>query len=356
MSKTALLVLTVFSALATAAEAMPKLAVVAPREGNFAILGEQVRTGAALAAGEDFEIVEIDESCADGSGQAIGEDIATSGAVAAIGFLCTQSLDGALPKLAEARVPAITLSVRSSIIMEDSLKKGWPLFRLAPAPNAEREKIAEVIFENWKGKPFAILDDGTIGSRETAESVREALEFKGMKPAMVENFRPAQEVQTLLLRGLKKAGVTHVFAAADRADISVMARDARAAKLDLTFLGGDALNAAAQAVPLEKGVLAVTLPDYGTLPGAEPVRATLAKEDKAADGYTLPAYAAVEIVHAAHEIAGASDAGLAEALIDTPFETVIGELRFTDTHELAANPFVLLEWDGSAFVAPAGTQ
>ena len=33
--------------------------------------------------------------------------------------------------LAEANVPAVTLSVRSGILMEDALKKGWPLFRLA---------------------------------------------------------------------------------------------------------------------------------------------------------------------------------------------------------------------------------
>ncbi|MDB5524810.1 MAG: receptor ligand binding region family protein [Rhizobium sp.] len=333
-----------------------KIAVVAPHLGNLQILGKQVLDGAALAAQGKAEIVAIEEPCTDGSGFDTAEKIKQSGATVAIGFLCSQSLEGGLPVLAEAKIPAITLSVRASILMEDALKKGWPLFRLAPSPTAERDKIADVIFQNWKGKPFAILDDGTITSRETSETVREALEQKGMKATLIDNFRPAQEVQTLLLRRLAKAGVTHVFAPADRSDMSVMAHDAKGAGLDLTFLGGDTLNATEQALPLEKGVLAITRPDYQTLPAAGPAVAALAKDGKSADGYVLPAYAAVTIAIDAQEIASGSGAPLAQALVETPFETVLGNIRFTKLHELATNPFALLEWDGQGFKPPAATQ
>jgi branched-chain amino acid transport system substrate-binding protein len=333
-----------------------KIAVVAPQSGNFAILGGQIVEGATLAAKDKAEIVTIDEPCSDNSGPGIAAKIRDSGATVAIGFLCTQSLDGGLPLLAKAKIPAITLSVRASILMEDALKKGWPFFRLAPSPAAEREKIADAIFQTWKGKPFAILDDGTITSRETAETVRETLEQKGMKATLIDNFRPAQEMQTLLVRRLAKAGVTHVFAAADRNDMSVMAHDARRAGLDLIFLGGDALNAADQDVPLEKGVLAVTQPDYQTLPPAKPVVDALARQGKPADGYVLPAYAAVTIARDAAEIAGGSGASLTEALIDTPYQTVLGEIRFTQGHELATNPFRLLEWDGAGFRPSEETQ
>jgi len=339
-----------------AAAAGLKIAVVAPQSGNFAILGQQVIEGAALAAKDKAELVTIDETCADNSGPDIAARIRESGAAVAIGFLCTESLNGGLPLLAEAKIPAITLSVRASILMEDAIKKGWPFFRLAPSPTAEREKIADAIFQTWKGKPFAILDDGTITSRETAETVRETLEQKGMKATLIDNFRPAQEMQTLLVRRLAKAGVTHVFAAADRNDMSVMAHDARKAGLDLTFLGGDALKAADQQVPLEKGVLAVTQPDYQALAAAKPVVEALAKDGKAADGYVLPAYAAVTIAKDAAEIAQGSGATLTEAMISTPYQTVLGEIRFTQGHELATNPFRLLEWDGERFREPLETQ
>jgi branched-chain amino acid transport system substrate-binding protein len=334
----------------------PKIAVVAPQDGNLAILGQQVVDGARIAADSRAEIVVIPESCEEGSGTAIANDIVSAGAIAAIGFLCTDSLEPGLDVLAKGKIPAITLSVRASIVMEDALKKGWPLFRLAPSPTAERDKIVEAIFANWKSKPFALLDDGTITSRETSETVREALEVKGMKATFIDNFRPAQEVQTQLLRRLAKAGVTNVFAAADRGDMSVMARDARAAKLPLTFMGGDSLSGNDQGVPLEKGVLGVTLPDYTTLPAAKPVVALTATDGKSAEGYVLPAHAAVAIVLDAEEIATGSGSPLPDALVDTPFDTVLGKIQFTKTHELSVNPFVLLEWNGEAFVPPSGTQ
>jgi branched-chain amino acid transport system substrate-binding protein len=333
-----------------------KIAVVAPQSGNLEVLGRQVIDGATLAAKDKAELVMIDETCADNSGPDVAAKIRASGAAVAVGFLCSQSLDGGLPLLAQAKIPAITLSVRASILMEDALKKDWPFFRLAPSPTAEREKLADAIFQNWKGKPFAILDDGTITSRETAETVRETLEQRGMKAVLIDNFRPAQEVQTLLVRRLAKAGVTHVFAAADRNDMAVMAHDARQAGLNLTFLGGDSLNAADQDVPLEKGVLAVTRPDYQTLAAARSVVEPLAKEGKTADGYLLPAYAAVTVAMDAAEIAGGSGAPLEEALIGTPYGTVIGEVQFTQAHELATNPFMLLEWDGEGFRLPGATQ
>lgn len=333
-----------------------KIAVVAPQDGNLAILGQQVVDGARMAADSKAEIIVIPESCEEGSGTAIANDIVSSGAIAAIGFLCTDSLEPGLDVLAKANIPAMTISVRASIVMEDALKKGWPLFRLAPSPTAERDRIVEAIFANWKGKPFALLDDGTITSRETSETVREALEVKGMKATFIDNFRPAQEVQTQLLRRLAKAGVTHIFAAADRGDMSVMARDAKAAKLPLTFMGGDSLNGNDQGVALEKGVLAVTMPNYAALPAARPVVDLAAKDGKSVDGYVLPAHAAVSIILDAEEIATGSGSPLADALIDTPFDTVLGKIQFTRMHELSGNPFLLQEWNGEAFAPLSDTQ
>jgi len=334
----------------------PRIAVVAPMSGNLQILGDQVRLGAAQAVDGKAEIVTIDETCAEKSGPDIAEKIKEADVIAAIGFLCVDSLDGGLPILAEAKIPAITLSVRSPVLMEDALKKGWPFFRLAPSTSAERDMIVQEIFAQWKDKPFALLDDGTIMSREMIDNVRQALEQKGMKAAFIDNFRPAQEVQTQLIRRLAKAGITHVFAASDRNDMSVMARDAKAAKINLTFMGGDALNGTNQPVPLEPGTFAVTLPDPQTIANAKLVVEMLQKQKKSAEGYVLPAHSAITIVLEASEIASGSGAPLADALTDTPFDTALGQIRFGRNHELSANPFQMLTWDGNAFVLPPVTE
>ena len=349
--------LLLFASTAAAAWAAgPKIAVVAPDQGNLKILGDQVRLGAVFAGRDKAEIIEIAESCAEGSGPALADRIAESGAVAAIGFLCTESLQGGLPVLAKAAIPAITLSIRSEVLMQDSLKKKWPFFRLAPSTSAEHEAVANAIFTHWKDKPFALLDDGTILSREMTDSVRQILEQKGMSAAFVDNFRPAQEVQTQLMRRLKQANVTHVFAASDRNDMSVLARDAKVAGINLTFLGGDALKGMNQPVPLEAGVYAITLPESAGLEFAKAIVDLMQGEKKIPEGYVLPAYSSIGIVLQATEIAEGSGAPLADALIETPFSTALGEIRFGKDHELAGNPYRMLVWDGTAFVEPPLSQ
>ncbi len=109
------------------------LAVVAPKSGPYQALGDQVRQGAVLAAGSlSIALVEVDETCDEGSGKAIAEAIAAAGAKAAIGFLCSESLKDALPSLKQSEIPALTLSVRWKGLMEDALKQAAPVFRLAP--------------------------------------------------------------------------------------------------------------------------------------------------------------------------------------------------------------------------------
>lgn len=334
------------------------LAVVAPKGGLFDALGEQVRQGAHLAAGRlSISLVEIEESCTEGSGPAIAEQIVKAGAKAAIGFLCSESLVGGLPQLAKAGIPAITLSVRWKGLMEDADKENWPFFRLAPDSDAEAEKLSEVILRDWAGDAVALLDDGTIRGRELTDAIRGSLEESGLKPVFTDTFRPGQEQQLTLVRRLQKAGASRVFVGGDRNDVAVIARDAKAEKLALTFLGGDAMRAADEPVPLEDGVMAVGLDETPQGPSAGPLTAELAAKKIAAEGYLLPAHASVTILADAAGISSAMGMPLPDALVATPFETAIGPITFGDDHELTENPYRLLEWKGDAFVpVPDRTQ
>ncbi len=326
------------------------IAVVAPDAGPLAILGQQVRDGARFAAEANGDtIVEIAEGCDEKDGDGVAKAILSANAVAAVGFLCTEGLSAALPALSEAKVPAITLSVRSGILMEDALKKKWPLFRLAPGPKAEADKAVEVITRDWKSEPFALIDDGTIHARELVEAIRLRLEDVGMKAAFVDTYRPAQEQQLTLVRRLAKTGVTHVFVGGDRTDAAIIARDAAVEKAPLALLGGEALVGADPTVPMTDGVQAIALPDYQTLPAGEPVAKAMLARDIVAEGYVLPAHAAVTALAAA----AAEGGDLAEKLAAGRFDTAIGPLAFGADHELSANPYQLLVWKDGAFV-PAG--
>ena len=326
------------------------IAVVAPQTGAFSVLGDQVRAGAGVAAkGLDISLVPIDENCEAGSGASIGEAIRDSGAIGAIGFLCSESLDGALPILAEKAIPAISLSVRWKGLMEDSLKEGWPFFRLAPTTTEESAKLSEVILRDWADKPVALIEDGTIRGRELSEAIRLSLEERGLKPVFIDTFRPGQEQQVALVRRLKSAGATHVFIGGDRNDAAIIARDAAAEGITLTLLGGDTLSAADQPVPLADGVLAV-LPPESLPPTDQPgVAERFTADGVVMEGYALPAHAAVTILADAHGISSAMGLPLIDALVGTAFDTAIGTVTFGDDQELVDNPYRLGIWQGDRF-------
>jgi branched-chain amino acid transport system substrate-binding protein len=340
------------SAAMSGAASAAEIGVVAPKSGPFAPLGEQVFQGARAAAEASGDtIVEIDEPCEEAGGASAATALVDARVSAAIGFLCVETLATAMPVLARNSIPAITISVRSRILMEDALRNNWPLFRMAPSEGAEADRIAEVIARHWKAEPVAFIDDGTIYGRELVNAIRQKLEPIGISPVFADTLRPGQEQQIALVRRLEKAGATHVLIGADRNDVAIVARDAAAENVPLTVLGGDAMRAANRPVALRDGALAVGLPSYQALPTAAETVAALKASGIEPEGNVLPAYAAIQVAGQAVE-AGDDDNGIARALLENRFRTVIGEIAFGSGHELVDNPYRLLEWRGADFVSP----
>lgn len=338
------------SAFAHNAASAAVIGVVAPKSGPYALLGTQVLEGAraAATAGGD-RLVEVDEACETGTGAALADQLAAAKVEIAIGFLCVETLSEALPVLKNASIPAISISVRSKILMEDAMRGGWSFFRMAPVEGDEAETLSEIILSDWKAHPVAVIEDGTIYGRELASAVRQRLEGGGITPVFTDTFRPGQEQQIALVRRLARAGATHVMIGGDRNDIAIIARDAAAENIPLTILGGDTLRAADRPVPLREGVLAAALPDYAALPEAAQAVAALAARNITPEGYMLPSYAAVELARHAIASAAAENKPLTEILVEASFPTVIGAIDFDDGHELAANPLQLQEWRNGAF-------
>ncbi len=350
MSVIRLLSFTVGLSLAGAASAAT-IGIVAPQNGAYEPLGLQIRQGVKAAAAKlGLDVIEIHESCEDGSGGAIADGLVASKISVAVGFLCSETLTDALPTLKNSAIPAITLSSRAPILMEDALKRGWPLFRLAPSENDESGAIADVILRDWKGLSFGLVDDGTIYSRELTDRIRSRLEEAGLKPTFTDTMRPAQEQQTALVRRLGRTGITALFVAGERNDVAVIARDAATENVGLTILSGDTMRAANSPVPLTPGVLSVALPDYAARPPATETVKEMRAANIEPEGYVLPAFAVTQLSARLIEIAKDQSKPLPAALIGAQFDTVIGPIGFNERHELSTNPYQLQRWTGQAFV------
>lgn len=333
--------------LAFGAHADPlAIGVAAPLSGPAELLGRQIETGAKLAASAgESELTIADDGCTAAGGEAAATRFAQAGVQAVIGFLCTESLEAAAPILKEAGIPVIAVGVRTESLTDRRDRTGWPVFRLGPRGDDERNAVASILTRLWKDAHFAITDDGTIYGRELAETFRAQAGQAALKPVFVDTFRPGLDNQIALAGRLRRAGATHVFVGGEAEDIAVMGRDAAQLESGITFAGAEALRAASGDVALAPGTLMIALPEWAEV--ADPkVLETFQANGALAEGYALPAYAAVQVIGAAME----SNQPLMEALSGRDFATAIGPIHFDAKGDLTQNPYRLFRFDGQRFM------
>jgi len=325
----------------------PSVGVAAPLSGPSALLGGQVEAGATVAAGALGMAVRVaDDACTAEGGAAAAHRFAAEKVAAVVGFLCTEAIEAALPILKDAGIPVITVGVRSEGLTDRRRKTGWPVFRLAPRGDDERNAAAAILTRLWRDQPFAVADDGTIYGREMAETVRNAAEQAALKPVFVDTYRPGMDNQIGLAGRLKKAGAASVFVGGDGGDIAILGRDAAKLEAAITIAGGEALRAAPGDVPYAEGTLMIAEPEWARVADAGALAAFTAA-NVIPEGYALPAYAAMEIVRAA--VAQAAGKPLAQALEGRDFVTAIGPVRFDAKGDLTRNPYRAFRFQGGMF-------
>ncbi|MDX8511314.1 branched-chain amino acid ABC transporter substrate-binding protein [Mesorhizobium captivum] len=336
--------------LAASANADMLVGVAAPLSGPSAILGKQIEAGSGLAAeAQGITVKTVDDACTADGGAAAARQFVDAKVSVVAGFLCTEAIEAALPILKDANIPVITIGVRTESLTDRRAKTGWPVYRLGPRGDDERNAVATILARLWQNDLFAIVDDGTIYGREIAETFRAAAEQAALKPVFVDTFRPQLDNQIGLIGRLKKAGATKVFAGGDGDDIAIMGRDAAQLDVGITFAGGETLRTPTDDVPYAVGTLMIALPEWAEIADPKVVQA-FGERKIVTDGYTLPAYAAVEVAKAATADAESSGKSLAEALTGHDFATAIGTVRFDEKGDLSQNPFRAFRFDGSRFV------
>ncbi|MBZ9741809.1 MULTISPECIES: branched-chain amino acid ABC transporter substrate-binding protein [unclassified Mesorhizobium] len=326
------------------------IGVAAPLSGPSAILGKQIEAGAGLAAeATGVELKTVDDACTGDGGAAAANAFAAAKVDVVIGFLCTEAIEAAMPVLKDANIPVITVGVRTESLTDRRAKTGWPVFRLGPRGDDERNAVASSLTRLWQNELFAIIDDGTIYGREMAETFRAAAEQSALKPVFVDTFRPQLDNQIGLVGRLKKAGATHVFAGGDGDDIAIMGRDAAQLQAGIVLAGGENLRTPPGDVPYATGTLMIAPPEWADV--ADPkVLGSFSARKVVPDGYTLPAYAAVEIAKAAAVDATGSGKPLTDALTGHDFTTAIGPVRFDAKGDLSQSPYRVFRFNGTSFV------
>jgi branched-chain amino acid transport system substrate-binding protein len=338
-----LLLVLVFASSMQKVEAQD-IGVVAPLSGTFAPLGKQM-LGGAQAAAQRFEasIFTQDEVCTPEGGMAAANALVAQKIAIVIGFTCFESLNAALPILSNAGIVTITTGVRADVLTDTKAKTGHLLYRLGPREDMEVKALISALQERWRNESFAIIDDGTVLARNTAEELRFALTENGLKPVFTDTFRPGLDNQAALVRRLQKAGATHVFIGGDIEDALVISK---AAKGEMEIAVGEAPNPEGNTDGTGT-ILSVTLPNYRMQNKAALASVDLQKMGLEPDNYALTTYAAIEIAASALS----QKLNMAAYVNTAIFVTALGEIQFDEKGDLKINPFALAKLKNGSFNA-----
>ncbi len=347
LAATALLSLTPRMAMAQT------IGIVTPMSEAVALLGEQMKQGAEIAAARlDVAPANLrfaDDQCSAEGGAAAAEALVSQGVQVVVGFLCTEAIEAALPIFKHTGIAVITPAVRTNSLTDRRDRTGWPVFRMAPRADAEMEATARYLVPRWRDELFALVDDGTIYGREFTESFRLAAETAGLKAVFVDTYRPQMDNQIGLVARLRRAGATHALVGGDRVDVAIMGRDAAGLDYELTIAAGETLRAAPDDVPLAPGTLMIGLPEPADIASPEALSA-FAEREIIPEGYMLPTYAAVEVAVRAMIEAETGSKTIGEVLAAQSFQTALGSVSFDEKGDLAQNPYRLFRYDGETFV------
>jgi branched-chain amino acid transport system substrate-binding protein len=307
--------------------------VVAVPQTEFPALASQMVDGAKAALNSTWNIKIIDAGC-NAENSAVNLILAEK-PDAVIGLPCIESLSPVLQALGPLGVPIITIASRADAPSKLAAKNKWLLYRIGPREHQEGEAVAQLIVEAWRDKPFAILDDGTIFARDTAESIRNAAETLGIKPVLVDGFQPQLENQKKLIDRLLASGATHVFIASDRGNIAQIANEAAG---KLTIAGPETLRANDLDFPLPSGVLMAARENSLNDDAMQKIKASRDTAFAEAEGYTLDAFVGAEI---------AMD--LKASQTSRTFQTAAGQMTIANDGFVEPVSFALFRFDGATF-------
>ncbi|MGL4490189.1 MAG: ABC transporter substrate-binding protein [Rhizobiaceae bacterium] len=321
-----------------------KVGFVAPLSGSFVALGKQMQSGADVAANMlGVELIEQEEACTPEGGETAARALVAQQVDIVVGFTCFESLNAALPILRDAGIVTIATGVRADVLTDNKAKSGFLLYRLAPREDTEVAALIAALLPRWREQNFAIIDDGTVQARNTAEALRFGLTEAGLIPVFTDTFRPGQDNQVSLVRRLQKAGATHLFVGGDIEDALVISK---AAKGEMEIVVGETPNPEGGAEGTGT-ILSVSLPDYRLRASAAAASLALQTKGIEPDNYALTAHAAVEIAAAI----GAAQPDIAKALSESTFTTAIGEIAFDAKGDVNANAFSVVILKDGEFAA-----
>jgi branched-chain amino acid transport system substrate-binding protein len=216
------------------------------------------------------------------------------------------------------------------------------VFRMVGRDDEQSRAAAMRMAADWPHGHIAILDDGDTYGKGLADVVRVSLKPLGVHPVLDERYRPGAQTYADIIGQLKAAAVEAVFIGGYDLDIAVFAREAAAAGLHLTILGGDALVGPTfwdAAGPSAESAIFPFSPNPLQLPAGRALVAAARRDGVEFSAQSVLAYASVEVwAGAVEKVRSFNGAAVAAALHNGQFASTIGTVRFDRKGDIMGSP------------------
>jgi branched-chain amino acid transport system substrate-binding protein len=324
---------------APAAQADIRIAVAGPMTGANAWFGEQYQRGTELAVadlnarggvlGESVELIVGDDACDPDQAVALARKLVSDGVAFVAGHWCSHS---AIPASKVYEAAAILMIAPGAINSKLTDEGGPNVFRVCGRDDRQGTKVADYLADHWAGKRIAILDDGTTFGAGLANAVQRRLAERGLSVAMATAYTPGEAEYSALVSRMEAAGIEVFFVGGYHRETGLIFRQAHDQGYDLRLVANSAMATADFPMitgPEVEGTVMAAAADARKIPAAAEVVARFRAEGYDPPGFTLYAYAAVQVWAQAAEAAGSLDLGaVIAAMHSRQFDTVLGRIGF----------------------------
>ena len=349
---------------ARAAEAEILVGVAGPMTGPYAWFGEQYQRGAGLAVedlnakggvlGQSVELIVGDDFCDPDQAVALARKLVSDGVAFVAGHWCSHSAIPAAKVYEEAAILMIAPGAISSKLTEEG---GRNVFRVCGRDDRQGTKVADYLADHWTGKKIAILDDGTTFGTGLANGARRRLHERGLRAALDEAYTPGEAEYSALASKMEAARIEVVFVGGYHRETGLIFRQARDRGYDLELIANSAMATADFPMITGSGLggtLMVAAADMRTSPEAADVVARFRAQGYDPPGFTLYAYAAVQVWAQAVTAAGVLDLDRVIAVMHSrQFDTVLGPIGFDEKGDVTGfDPWEWYVWQADGTYVP----
>ncbi len=338
--------------------------VAGPMSGQFGFIGEQMKRGAQQAVddinakggvlGKKLKLVAADDGCDAQKASTVAADFIKQKAVVVVGHFCSGASIQASAAYAQAGVLQITPASTDPKLTEEAASKGWShVFNIAGRLDAQASVAGDYLAAKYKGKKVALIDDKSPYGKALVEEARKAMNKKGLKEAISDEVAQGDKDFSALIAKMKEANVVAVYFGGYQAEAGLLVRQAQDQGLKAQFVAGDALvtdDFWKASGPAGEGVLMTFRPDPRNQSAAKDVVDEFKKGDYDPAGYTLFAYAALQVfADAAAQGKSLKVAELAKMLHSHKYATVVGSIAFDKKGDVVSPDYVLYVWHNGRY-------